>query len=120
MLLHDPGHGQHTNCQVTPLDKPASAQQLAEAETRLLLVRGMGCPACALRVRNALLQIEGVVAANVALNRGLAKVWYDAKLVQPEALVAHLPSLADDAGHHYTAQLVVFSDELGGNDAPPF
>jgi hypothetical protein len=103
-----------------PIDKPASPQQLAQAESVFLLVRGMRCPACALRVRNGLLQIEGVVAANIALNRGLARVWYDAKLVKPDMLAARLPAAADDARHHYTAQLVVFSDEVGGNHASPF
>lgn len=121
MLSREPDHGRHASCLVMPIDKPASPQQLAQAETVFLLVRGMGCPACALRVRNALLQIEGVVAADVALNRGLARVCYDTNVVQPETLAARLPSLADDARHHYKAQLIVISDErTGGNHASAF
>lgn len=116
MLVRDPIHDQHANCQVTPYVKSVSPQQLTEAETAFLLVRGMGCPACALRVRNGLLQIEGVVAADVLLSHGLAKVWYDPRAVQPESLVARLPALADDARHHYTARLLaVFDQPSGGN-----
>lgn len=121
MLSRELDHGQHASCLVMPIDKPASVQQLAQAETVFLLVRGMGCPACALRVRNALLQIDGVVAADVALHRGLAKVWYDANMVQPETLVARLPAYADDEKHHYRAHLIVISGEpAGGNHASAF
>lgn len=118
MLSREPDHSRHANCLVMPIEKPASAQQLAQAETVFLLVRGMGCPACALRVRNALLQIEGVVAADVVLNRDLARVWYDPSVTKPEVLTARLPAVADDARHHYTAHLIVISGELaGGNHA---
>lgn len=121
MLSHELDHARHASCLVMPIDKPVSPQQLAQADTAFLLVRGMGCPACALRVRNALLQIEGVVAADVALYRGLAKVWYDAKLVQPETLAARLPAVADDARHHYKAQSIVIAGECtGGNHASAF
>ncbi|HXF59989.1 MAG TPA: cation transporter [Caldilineaceae bacterium] len=119
-MLHvqDLNHDKHARCQAMPAAKPASAEQLAQAETVFLLVQGMGCPACALRVRNGLLQIEGVVAADVVLSHGLAKVWYDPAVLQPETLAARLPALADDGRHHYSASPLVFSSErVGGNDA---
>ena len=118
MNLRDPDHGRHANCQVTALERPVSPQQLAQAETVVLLVRGMGWPACALRVRNGLLQIDGVVAAEVVLSHGLAKVWYDTAALQPESLAARLPAMADDARHHYTAHvLAVFDPPSEGNGA---
>ena len=101
--------GQQETCQVIPLDKPVSQQQLAEAERAFLLVRGMGCPRCAMRVRNGLLQMEGVVAADVILERNLAKVWYDPGVLHPQNLTAYLPALTADGRHHYTAQLLVIS-----------
>ena len=107
---------EQTETQFFVAEKQGSPRQLAQAATVILLVRGMDCPACALRVRNALLQIEGVVAADVALDHGLAKIWYDAQRVQPELLAVRLPTLADDANHHYTAQLVVVSGEVTGVD----
>lgn len=118
MLSRELDHSRHTSCLVVPIDKPASVQDMARAKSAFFLVRGMGCPTCALRVRNALLAIDGVMAADVLLHRGLAKVWYDSKLVQPERLGACLPALADDGGHHYTAHLIVVSGETAGrNDA---
>jgi copper chaperone CopZ len=109
MPVCDPDHGQHANCQVGP-------QSLAQAKTAFLLVRGMGCPACALRVRNGLLQIEGVVAADVYLSYGLAKVSYDPNGVQAGSLAARLPSVADDARHHYTAHLLARFDKPSPDD----
>lgn len=114
MLHHDPAHIQHTSCLVEPLHKPVNAQQLAQAETVFLLVRGMGCPTCAQRVRNALLQIEGVVAADIHLEFGVARVWYAPQVVHPETLGTRLLELADDGRHHYTAQVIVFSGEPSG------
>lgn len=111
MLLHELHHAQSPGCQVVPLEKPASPEQLSQAETAVFLVRGMGCPTCALRVRNGLLRMDGVVAADVVLSHGLAKIWYDPKLLQPEAVATRLPAVADEAGHHYTARLLAFSDE---------
>jgi copper chaperone CopZ len=111
MLFREPTHGQHASGQIISIDNSAGAQQIAQAETVYLLVRGMGCPACALRVRNGLLQIDGVLAADVVLSRGLAKVSYDPRVVQRESLATRLPPLADDGKHHYTAHLIVFSDQ---------
>jgi copper chaperone CopZ len=120
MEFYESNSRQHENCQVIPLDKPASPQQLAEAETAFFLVSGMGCPTCAMRVHNGLLQIEGVVAADVILNRHLAKVWYDPQVLQPEVLAARLPAVTADGRHHYTAHLLAVSGQSsGGSDASP-
>lgn len=116
MLYQDSTHVQHTSCQVEAVHKPVTEQQLAQAETVYLLVRGMGCPTCALRVRNALLRIEGVVAAAIHLDYGVARVWYEPQVVQPETLGVRLPELADEGRHHYTAQVIVFSGESHGDD----
>jgi copper chaperone CopZ len=106
MSLAEPDHPKHMACRVAPVGKEVDADQLARAETVVLLVRGMGCPACALRVRNGLLQVEGVVGVNVALLHGLAKVWYDPERLQPETLPDLLPAVADDGWHHYTAHIL--------------
>lgn len=105
---------QGTGCHVTPITKEVSQEQLSRASAAFLRVRGIGCPTCAVRVRNGLLQIEGVLAADVVLNSALAKVWYDPSVVQPDALVSGLPAFANDGGHHYTAQLLeVFHNRFG-------
>ncbi len=45
---------EHENCHVEPLDKPLDETALAKATAAYLAVWGMGCPRCALRVRNGL------------------------------------------------------------------
>lgn len=104
----------HEGCQVAPLHKPVIAEQLARADMAFLLVRGVACPACATRVCNGLLQINGVIAADMVLEQALhsqrfAKVWYDPQVLQPETIVMRLPAVSNDAHHHYTAHLVVIS-----------
>ena len=107
MLFHKPNHNPSISRQVMPTVKSINPEQLVEMATVIFLVHGMGCPTCALCVHNELLQIEGVVAANVLLTHGLAKVWYDPSVLQPETLPARLPAVADDAGYHYTVRLLV-------------
>jgi hypothetical protein len=53
--------------------------------------------------------MEGVVAADVILERNLAQVWYDPGVLHPQNLTAYLPALTADGRHHYTAQLIVIS-----------
>jgi hypothetical protein len=53
--------------------------------------------------------MEGVVAADVILERNLAQVWYDPEVLHPQNLTASLPALTADGRHHYTAQLIVIS-----------
>jgi copper chaperone CopZ len=120
MSLTDPDHPKHTERTTPPIEKKVSVQQLAQAETLILVVRGMGCPACALRVYNGLLGIEGVLAVKVALRYGLAKVWYDAGRLQPETLPELLPVVTSDGWHHYTAHILDLSQPTpGDNHASP-
>lgn len=101
---------------VAPLTKLVSREQISRARTAFLSVSGMGCPTCALRVRNGFLQMDGVLSAEVVLNNGLAKVWYDPELVQLANLAPGLNTNADDARHHYTAQLLEVFDESSGGE----
>ena len=102
-------HSGEASCHVEPLHKAVDPQRLSGAPLVYLLVRGMGCPACAMRVRNALVRVDGVLAADVFLGQGVARVHYDPARVAVEELPRAL-SAADGSGrHHYTAQIVVFS-----------
>lgn len=62
-------------------------------------VRGMGCPACATRVRNALLAVPGVLDADVRLEAGLGSVLYDPIYTYSERL-ANVVFQAGRASHH--------------------
>jgi copper chaperone CopZ len=96
--------GQH-HCHLDPVNKPVTPQQLAMSTPTTLLVQGMGCPTCAMRVRNALLDMDGVLAVDIALERGLAFVRYDPAQLLPEALPDAV-SAANDGRHCYTARVL--------------
>ena len=104
-------HTREVTCHVEPIHKAVDAQRLSDAPLVYLLVRGMGCPACAMRVRNALLGVEGVLAADVFLEPGVASVLYDPAQAAVEALPVAVAAADATGRHHYTAQIVVFSGE---------
>jgi copper chaperone len=95
-------HSEVKHCQLEPLQKPVTPQELAESSITILQVWGMGCPTCATRVHNALLALDGVVAVGVTLAQGLAFVRYDPIRVSPGALPDALAAISDGR-HHYTA-----------------
>lgn len=113
---------EHDKCHVEPLEKPLDEARLATAMAAYLAVRGMGCPRCALRVRNGLLRLEGVLLADVfpsassrqALEQGLAAAAYDPQRVNLDDLVnavagAGNPSTGSghrDGRHRYWAEVL--------------
>ena len=97
---------EHTNCHVEPLEKPIDLLALHGATAVFLMVRGMGCPRCAMRVRNGLLGLEGVLVADVFLEKGMAVAAYDPARVESSDLVAAVAAAGGDGRHHYQAQLV--------------
>lgn len=93
-------------CHVDEMHKSPSMEERREQAVALLAVEGMGCPNCVLRVRNGLLQVYGVVSADVDLAGGQARVVYNPRLVQTK----HLPRAVADAGaaarHEYRAYVI--------------
>ncbi len=71
-----------------------------------LLVWGLVCPNCAVRVRNVLLMRDGVVSAVVDWERGLAFVDYLPHLTNPHDLVRAIGSAGSDADHNYHAAVI--------------
>ncbi|MFQ5859908.1 MAG: heavy-metal-associated domain-containing protein [Anaerolineae bacterium] len=97
---------EHDNCHVEPVEKPEDEAALTTAMAAYLAVRGMGCPRCALRVRNGLLSLEGVLLADVSLERGLAAAAYDPEQVGPDDLVNAVAGAGNDGRHHYWADVL--------------
>jgi copper chaperone CopZ len=97
---------EHTNCPVEPVEKPLDEAALANASTVYLAVQGMGCPRCAMRVRNGLLGLDGVLAAEIFLAEGLAVTAYDPIRVAASDLIAAITSAGNDGRHHYQAQVI--------------
>ena len=94
------------NCYVEPIYKTTSLDQFKNAEVATLAVSGMGCENCVTRVRNSLLELEGVYGVDVFLNMALAEVRYESKKLSPDALVKAVSSAGNDGRHHYRAELI--------------
>jgi copper chaperone CopZ len=94
------------NCHVEAFEKPLDRDALSEAVAAYLSVGGMGCPNCAMRVRNGLLSLEGVFVAEVYLEQGIAAAAYDPGQVKPGDLVQAVALSGNDGRHHYWAELI--------------
>ena len=97
---------EHENCHVEPVEKSFDGQSVENAVAAFLLVGGMGCHNCAMRVRNGLLSLEGVYAAEIELGQGLAAVAFDPTRVTDEDLIQAVSQSGNDGHHHYYAQLI--------------
>lgn len=94
------------NCQVEPLEKPLNRDALATAVVAYLEVSGMGCMRCAVRVRNGLLSLDGVLLAEVNLENGFAAAAIDPLRVRYSDLIAAVVGAGNDGRHHYHAKFI--------------
>ena len=94
------------NCHVDALHKSPSIEERREHATALLAVQGMGCPNCAHRVRNSLLQVYGVVSVDIALETGKAQVAFNPLLAGPSDLTRAVAAAGGDGRHEYRAQVI--------------
>lgn len=92
-----------TDCHVDPLAGRVTAEEREGSEVQYLALAGMGCPNCANRVRNALLQTRGVVDVEVDLPAALATVWYRSRDAGISDLVAAVARAGRDTHHRYLA-----------------
>lgn len=97
---------EHENCHVEPLEKPVDFEALASATAAYLAVAGMGCPRCAMRVRNGLLSLAEVLFATVILERGLAIAVYDPEEITTEELEMAVALAGNDGRHSYRARVI--------------
>lgn len=97
---------EHENCHVEPVEKPLDRAALATAIVAYLAIGGMGCPRCAMRVRNGLLSLDGVLLADVFLEDGMAAVAYDLEQVFPADLVGAVAAAGSDDRHYYWARVM--------------
>ena len=97
---------EHATCHVEPVEKPLDEAALAHAAAVYLAVQGMGCPRCAMRVRNGLLGLDGVLAAEIFLAEGVAIAAYDPACVATDDLIAAVAAAGDDGRHRYQARVI--------------
>ena len=95
------------SCHVVPIEKNVVLTGDEQLETILLLVSGMGCPNCAIRVRNGLLDVQGVISADVDHRAGTAGVLTDRAYVNIASLIDAVTKAGDDGHHCYRATLVI-------------
>jgi copper chaperone CopZ len=93
-------------CHVEPVVKVVTMGEEGQIEALMLAISGMGCPNCAARVRNSLLNVYGVVEADVVHTLGMAQVFYNPTLASGDELVAAVARAGGDGRHEYCAQLV--------------
>jgi len=97
---------EHAGYRDEPVEKPLDEAALANASTVNLVVQGMGCPRCAMRVRNGLLGLDGVLAADVFLEEGMVVAAYDPTRVETDDLISAVTAAGSDGRHHYQAQVI--------------
>lgn len=75
-------------------DSPMPAKKVAVGAPAdvVIPVAGMTCEGCANNVQRSLMALDGVVDVTVSYESGEARVHYDAKVVQVDAMVTALES----------------------------
>ncbi len=94
------------DCHVEPLWKTATTEELQQVTSALLAVKGLGCPNCALRVRNSLLAVRGVVEAHVVHEIGVAEIVFNPSLTNVPALIEAVARAGNDGHHAYSARRI--------------
>jgi copper chaperone CopZ len=94
------------SCHVSPVQKTVSSVERRIQSRAALAVSGMGCPNCAMRVRNSLLNLHGVVAAEVDHISGSALVMFNPELVESQTLLLAVEAAGNDGRHRYSALLM--------------
>ncbi|NOZ72118.1 MAG: heavy-metal-associated domain-containing protein [Chloroflexi bacterium] len=97
---------QESKCHVPRYSKHVDVNDLAHAYSAFLFVQGMGCPSCAMRVHNSLLELEGVLFVEVDLERALVHVLFNPSRAIVPSLASAVAAAGNDGRHHYTGQLL--------------
>jgi copper chaperone len=95
-----------SNCHVDLFHKPFDERDVSGISKISLSVRGMGCHNCAIRVRNAILRLDGVNWVDVDLETASAIVAYDATQVSPEQFIPAVATADPQGRHHYLVNLI--------------
>jgi copper chaperone CopZ len=94
------------NCHVEPMQKNPTKSEQDQTTDAFFAVSGMGCPNCAHRVRNSIIELQGVIEAQVDHIRGAARVVYNPMMVNTNDLTQAVVRAGGDGRHEYFAQLL--------------
>lgn len=92
---------------VEPVQKTPTSEEMESSEMIFLSVQIMGCRNCANHVQNSLLQIEGVIDADVSYTGEIAEVYYNPDLTNQGALIEAVARAGRDSRHEYQAQILI-------------
>jgi len=95
-----------SNCHVELIHKPFDEKDVASISKARLSVSGMGCPNCVIRVRNAILQLDGVNWVDADLETGVIQVAYNAERISPAQFMPAVTAAGNDGRHNYRATLI--------------
>lgn len=81
---------------------PAAAQtdKAAAGDVCTLKVKGMSCSACAAKVEQTALKLDGVKAAKVSQPKGTAEITYDAAKTNPAAIAKYISEKSGFKAEH--------------------
>ncbi len=94
------------DCHVEAMEKQVDDEILAHAQVAALFVTGMGCVNCVNRVRNGLLQREGIYQADVDLQSGMARVRFDGTVIGLPDLLEAVAAAGRASQHMYRARVL--------------
>lgn len=97
----------HNNCHVVPVEKTATAEELENTQHLILMVQGMGCVNCAMRVRNSLFALKGVAQVEVSHFTAAANIRFNPDLVTLKQLFEAIANAGNDGRHVYKAVAVL-------------
>lgn len=94
------------DCHVEAINKESSSEERASVTDAWLTIRGMRCPNCAIRVRNSLLRLKGMVTVEVDHLSGFAFVRFNPTMVSHDQLTLAVAAAGGDGQHEYVARLL--------------
>ncbi len=108
---------ERNDCYVAPIEKTTDPSRIGGRALAHLALSGLGCANCVTRVRNALLAVEGVLDADVALEPQRAQVGYDPTRTYPEHLAEAVFWAGAASTHPYRAEITLVRTLEGGSVA---
>jgi copper chaperone CopZ len=98
------------HCHVVPVEKVVTAEEQEHAEHLILMIQGMGCENCAMRVRNGLFSLKGVAQVEVSHLTAAADILFNPDLVALKRLFEAVANAGND-GHHAYKVVAVLTPE---------
>ncbi len=102
------------NCHIETVSKQSSSKELAIVHGAVLEIWGMGCPNCARRVQNSLLELRGMVGTEVDHQSGIVMVRFNPTMLTLSEMFLAVEAAGGDGKHEYSARLVSLQKTING------